>query len=157
MRLAWGLALLAACKDERSPVKASHLHKPKTTAIPLKTSPPDGIKAELYLDRFQEATFEDITAVIPEKLFTSASVEGDSFSVRGEVYVLRLILENSTSKERVVPDLRVARPNPLVGAEEVVFESHPKTVGAGKKERFYCFWDPGSPVTQFGARLVWAP
>lgn len=156
--LACAVALEAGCKDEHPPApKVTHLHKPQTTAVPLKTPAPEGVKAELYLDRFQEATFEDITVVLPESLFVGASVEGDSFSVRGEVYVLRLILENSSSKEIHLPELRVSRPNPVVGAEDVVFESRRKTVAAGKKERFYYFWDPGIPVAQASARLVWRP
>ncbi len=124
--------------------------------IPLGEALPPGVMAALFLDYFPSASFDEITSFLPEAGFTGACVEGNSFSGKGDVYVVRLHVKNTTAGELRAPELHLRRPNPVVGAEDVVFSAPSKRVKAGQEGRFLYFWDPGVPVPAPAARLVWA-
>jgi len=150
-----GLVCAVGCEEKR---KVINLQKPTIVDVPLQSGAPGGVRADLKLDHFTQATFADITGIFPEKTLSGACVEGNSFEQPGDVYILRLFLHNDSDRDLPQPELRVRRPNPSVGAEEVVFHSGSKKVSARGQTGFIYFWDPGIILPQGTvARLVWAP
>jgi hypothetical protein len=155
MLLAVGVASLSGCNDEAKVVK---VRKPTTLPLEIRDAMPPGIQAELFLDHFTEATFADLTTLVPETSFTGACVEGNSFESPGDLYVFRLHLLNSSQKEITLPHLRLKRPNPTAGAEEVVYPSHGEKVAPGSNKWFLYLWDPGTALKEgTTARLMWTP